>query len=87
MKVIRIKTKLNNNTYFKFYSLKDLKSVNFEYDFLNLKQKILITTKTDIKIFLEKSAKSDQSKTLSNQYKDFKSNNDMYLDYGNFEIV
>ena len=46
-----------------------------------------IGTKTDIKIFLEKSSKSDQSKTLSNQYKDFKSNNDMYLDYGNFEIV
>lgn len=87
MKVIRIKTKLNNNTYFKFYSLNEIKSVNFEYDFLNLRQKILITTKTDTKIFLEKAIKSDQSKILSNQFKDFKGNNDMYLDYGNFEIV
>lgn len=87
MKVIRIKTKLNNNTYFKFYSLNEIKSVNFEYDFLNLRQKILITTKTDTKIFLEKPIKSDQSKILSNQFKDFKGNNDMYLDYGNFEIV
>lgn len=87
MKVIRIKTTLNQNTYFKFYSLNEIKSIHFEFDFLNLLQKITLHFNDNSKLFLQQASQTDQTSQLSDQLKEFKKNGEMYLDYAAFELV